>query len=298
MGLVGQVFPGLTGRAGELDVVSGPPTIYAGWGLGGKIALSCSGTISDGIQSIQYEGKLQYRTAGFWLGAALPMALTESLGIRAEGWYFFPSVHTLNLESIFVLPPVSGRVSGDLDIWPNWWAVDLAIYRRMLPGFTLMAGGRHDSVYGVVGPGALGPVLGPDIPELQMQLNSFSPYVGFSETIGSGSQMLRITAKGFPTVVVTDPRAGAHGYFVELMAEYRYTSSPDTLIGIFVKADVMRASFTKKDSVPDVLKVFNRGLGFFIPAGSSLDAGTSAQWEDVVLGASASFKFSSDLLGL
>ncbi|MEW6530968.1 MAG: hypothetical protein AB1473_09045 [Thermodesulfobacteriota bacterium] len=357
-GLFDRPGQGWTSPENSIWGMIGAPTFHASWAFLGSITASASA--SAGVsQSFgagnpaaigvfgnfgiggNGEAKLRTDTRGLWLGATIPVRLSNALAVSARGEYFFPSSRRITASlnggsvgqatsTLFILAAPVGTVTAagtgqgelelDASVEKRWVVLDGELaYAGLLGGTSLLAGVRYDHLDTTIGPevgsgsaagsltiatafgggsltiagAAAGSVSIPAAASVVTELHTLSPYLGIRTSIGGPSAVLTLEVKGFPTVFFTQ---GArfnlkreNGYFGEFKAEYSGPLARNLLVSLFVKGDVLHASFT---DLTDFTNLFTIG-GVGLPAPFSLgspnvatDVATSIHWNQLSLGGS------------
>ena len=102
--VMGEPAPGWARPSTSIWGMIGPPTLHLSWAVAGSITANATaaGNLSQSFSNGLYsstnvdmnaagEGKLRFDAQGLWLGATIPVRLTNALTLRARGEYFFPS---------------------------------------------------------------------------------------------------------------------------------------------------------------------------------------------------------------
>ncbi|MGO8821373.1 MAG: hypothetical protein ACLQO6_09145, partial [Desulfomonilaceae bacterium] len=152
-------MPSLFGGSGNCGGgAKGPafvPELYVGWGIPQNRNTSVSLTAQgSGIGTIR-DINLNLSTDGLWLGAALPVGLSENLSFVATGWYLVPGYSSLNSDEYYNASLI-GAAAAPLQLgnnWgakPSWWFVDGAFaYTFGGPGCGGIAGGGFSLLLGL-----------------------------------------------------------------------------------------------------------------------------------------------------
>jgi hypothetical protein len=210
------------------------------------------------------QARLRFEATGLWLGASLPYRFGNGLSLRARAEYFFPfrdrifasgsgnSIQSTLYTDIFendgeIYQDFSSNQSSnaialDVDSTTRWFFVDLEAAYEVSGMLWLTGGLRYDrlQVETATKRGF----------SLIAELNSVVPYVGLKTRVGSGGSQVTAEVKGFP--VLFFPPTGLHnqtGYFGEFMFEYRNTFSPDWLLSVFFRGDLLHASFRDPNAI-------------------------------------------------
>jgi hypothetical protein len=314
----------------------GAPEFFVSWAALGKITAKASvaGILHQSLivdfgggdfDLIQFartgsgEGELAFDARGLWLGASIPVHLTNALTLRARGGYFVPSHDAIWASGNFagstlrVTTNFSGGVpfdsSSELDTGQGLVRLDASAKTRWfyveadasyavagLAGTSILAGVRYDRLASNISrpssSNAPPPKFIPASASVTAELNSLTPYVGIGATVGGPLGGVTVHVKGFPAVVFTN--AGykrQNGYFGEFRAEYFTGPLISNLSGsLFVRGDVIHATFTE---LKDFTSLFTpNGV---IPEGlpprvqndaSSGEAATSIHWNQLEIGGS------------
>ena len=312
----------------------GTPTLHASWAAAGSITASAtaagnlSQSFSNGIYSSTNvdmnaagEGKLRFDAQGLWLGATIPVRLTNGLTLRVRGEYFFPSrdriwataggnnvVTTRFFFGGIPDPSTTDDRPGHLEFGAStktrWFFVDaeLAYSEAVLGSTSILAGVRYDRLVSTIGPGVSGDVEPPgplsvNIPgsaSVTAELNSVSPYVGIRTSMGGTIERIIFELKGFPCVVFTQARyKKQNGYFGEFKAEYYLPLAGNLSASFFVRGDVIHATFTDLTSFTSLFS-----LESAISPGSTSSSGnrnaevsTSIHWKQLAIGGSVNLMF-------
>ncbi len=261
---------------------------------------------------------LEWKTNGVWLGASLPLSLTDRFGIALDGWTFWPGSKTVDLGLNGVLevgiPPTIPILAGTADIQfdvrrVNWYELDLRAEYQCLRNFWLLGGVRYDFLDAVV----LGPVYGsatgytlPPLPpfqalisgaspfstEIDFDLSSLFPYVGVKTMVWTANTRLALVAKGSPVPLRLGRDAPIKAYFGELCLDYSVVPFHDVTLGFFAKYDTQRAVLK---GLRNVLEVYTSGLEKLsaVPApGVGFDQDATVQWNQLTFGGSFTLDFS------
>jgi hypothetical protein len=318
----------------------GTPTFHVSWAALGSITAraTASGSLSqsffrsiapgfslteDNVIAGNGDGKLEFDARGLWLGASIPVRLTDSLTWTTRGEYFVPfrgriwaSANGTNSgffqDTIIVMgvpisfPPISttspGAVELDASVRTTWFFVDAEIaYSELLEGISVLAGVRYDRLLSTIGP--VVPPSNITIPvssSVTAELNSVCPYFGIRTSVGGPSGAVTFEIKGLPTVVFTNARYKAqNGYFGEFKGEYYGSLASNLSMSVFVKGDIIHATFTE---LTDFTRLFSiEGaipFGPDVPSGfslasqnSSAEVATSVHWSQLSFGGSFVFSF-------
>jgi hypothetical protein len=306
--------------------VIGRPILHADWAAG---SIKASATMSGGLNgtvltapsvsnfgaSVGGEGRLEFDATGLWLGATLPVRLSNSLTLRATGEYFFPFRDKIRASAggsfSYSGPggdyPGTGLLEADAPTSTRRFFVDAELaYSGAIPGpAAILAGVRYDRL---VSAGTLGwtgnftlagmSVPGPFLPSsTTVELNSVTPYLGIRTWTGGPFGAVTFEIKGFPgPVFSTNGRyKGQKGYFGEFKAEYycplaRYLSG-----SIFIRGDVIHASFEESTSVISLSPPLTAAIPA-VPAGTTVDnsdaaVATSVDWKQLSVGGSLFLSF-------
>ncbi|MGC8604620.1 MAG: hypothetical protein ACP5VS_13180, partial [Desulfomonilaceae bacterium] len=248
---------GITGLPSLPSCLSGnqipgfAPEIYFGWGIpqirNMTVALTANSFGADNIQNIN----LNLPLGGFWIGASLPVALTDHLAIVADGWYlasdyvnlttntntseanFVVGYQNTNMGSNGYIPPLFGT---NWQAKPYWWFVDGALAYGS-SAFSMLAGCRFDyTSLAVTNPSVymLNSSYFSNEDEADMVSRAVMPYIGFQSAYRDTVQNLSFRLLGLPTVLGSShigvtTNAGRfqygdtdyrRGYFYEAFAEY------------------------------------------------------------------------------
>lgn len=225
--------------------------------------------------------RLEWKTKGIWLGAAIPLHVSERLGVVLEGWAFRSSnrkaTMEVNADVGVVEPGVAGTSTGDatLDLdfdvrRSNWYSLDFRAERECYRNLWILAGVRYDYLEGVLkGPGFLNGVAwvseaggstgtyGVGIPlntRLDVNLNSIFPYAGLKSTVGGAKSGVALVLKGSPVALQLGREAPYKAYFGELVVDYRSVvgGNDDITINLFAKFDVAHGIFKRFSDIEGV----------------------------------------------
>jgi hypothetical protein len=258
----------------------GEVSLHMGWAFAGHInvpvegwaeALRLSGYVEQGDTYFAQDhhraygqATLRFKAKGLWLGASLPYRFGNGLSLRARAEYFFPfrdrisasgagnaansTVYTTFYagggSSQYVESGPSGAAaSRDVDSTTRWFFVDLEAAYEVSDMLWITGGLRYDRLQVETGPLVAGV-------SLSAELNSVVPFVGLKTGVGSGGSRVTAEVKGFP--VLFFPTTGLHnqkGYFGEFMFEYRNTFSPDWSLSVFLRGNLLHASFRDRSAI-------------------------------------------------
>ncbi len=329
--LAGESGPGWARPETSFWGLIGTPTLHASWAAVGSITASAtaSGTLN---QSFAYgsssvvnvdmnaagEGKLKFDARGLWLGATIPVRLTNALTLRTRGEYFFPSRdriwasangnNTVTRTFSFggtVSDDRPGNLELDASTRTRWFFVDaeLTYSEAVLGGTSILVGLRYDRLVSTIGPGASGNVVpaGPRsviIPasaSVTAELNSVSPYVGIRTSMGGPTGGVIFEMKGFPRVVFTQARyKKQNGYFGEFKAEYYLPLASNLAASFFVRGDVIHATFTDLTTFTSLFSlesVVPPGSTPSPPGSQDAEVATSIHWQQLSVGGSVNLMF-------
>lgn len=332
-----QVLPsGSSVREPSLDWVQpemsiwgliGRPVLHVSWAAVGSIKAKAS--LSGGLRGtvptmasvsnfnafVGGEGELEFDARGLWLGATVPVRLSNSLTLRATGEYFFPvrDMFRASAAGDFSYSGPGGPYTGegllesDASSSTRRFFVDAEFaYSGALPGrASILAGVRYDRLLsagtlGSTGDFTLGggSVASPFLPSrTTVELNSVTPYLGIRTWAGGPFGGVTFEIKGFPAAVFSanGNYKGQRGYFGEFKAEYYFPLSSNFSGSFFIKGDVIHASFTELTSVislsPPLTNVFPP-----IPVGTTVnnsdaEVATSVDWKQLSVGGSLTLIF-------
>jgi len=258
-------MPSLFGGSGNCGGggAKGPafvPELYVGWGIPQNRNTSVSLTAQGlGVGTVK-DIKLNLSTDGLWLGAALPVGLTENLSFVATGWYLVPGYSTLNSNEFYAPLRTNYLLGNQWGAKPSWWFVDGAFaYTFGGPGcggiagggFSLLLGVRYDYyTVGITSPdnidylfdnGDAGDVISRGV----------IPFVGFQVSYKDTVQNLSVRLIGIPTIVASsyvgltttggnrfeynDITYNKGGQFYEIFGEYTRKFFGASQAGIFAR---------------------------------------------------------------
>ncbi len=310
----------------------GEVSLHVGWAFAGHIkvpvegwaeALRLSGYVENGdtnfaqdYHSAYGQAALRFEATGLWLGASLPYGFGNGISLRARAEYFFPfrdrifasgagssansTVYTTffagggSSQDVEFGRPTGASSSQDLHSTTKWFFVDLEAAYEVSDMLWITGGLRYDRLQVESGP------LVMDV-SLSAELNSVVPFVGLKTGVGSGGSRVTAEIKGFPTLFF--PTTGLHdqkGYFGEFMFEYRNTFSPDWSLSVFLRGDLLHASFQDRSAI---LGIFS--LAGLVGGAGRLDPGYSLisqsvqegnwsfgfDWQQLTVGASLTAVF-------
>ncbi len=204
-----------------------------------NISIYLDRTDSVGPLGAQGEGRVEWSTRGNWIGLSQPLRITDRFRIALKGLYFIPAENSIQVEADGrVTRFISGSVTGQAEVVNQWFMAELEAAHQWSDSLTLLAGVRYDYLSATsadllkILP--LDPRIVLPIPPQRIDAvaNSVFPYVGIQHTIGLQGD-ISITAKGFPSVIISPPRTTASGYFAELQLDY----SPGLVHNILGHAD-------------------------------------------------------------
>jgi hypothetical protein len=236
------------------------PALYVGWGIPQTRNTSVSLTAqSNGAANVR-DINLNLPTSGLWLGAALPVGLTENLSFVATGWYLVPGYSNLNSNEFYGTTPTYNLLGNTWGAKPYWWFADGAFaYTFGGPGcggisgggFSLLLGIRYDyysvgitspsNTFNLFDSGDAGDVTS----------RAVIPFVGFQVSYKDTVQNLTARIIGIPTIVGSSyvglTTTGANrfeynditynkgGQFYEIFGEYTRQFFGASQAGIFAR---------------------------------------------------------------
>ncbi len=202
-------MPSMFGGSGKCGDAASPgiaPAFYVGWGIpqdrNTSVSLTAQNLGATNVRSID----IKFPTNGLWLGAALPVSLTESsqcggsssLSFVATGWYLFGGDTTADSWDNCNLAPILQ----DANNWSakhNWWFVDGALAYGWT-GFAALVGLRYDNyTASLTSPNTLGLFNGQH--EASFLSSAWIPFIGFQSAYTDTIQSLKIRMLGIPTIV-------------------------------------------------------------------------------------------------
>jgi hypothetical protein len=281
-------------------------------------------TTEDRVQSGNGDGKLEFDARGLWLGATLPVRLTDSVTWSTRAEYFVPFRNRIwasasgtksssTTDTLFVggvpvatFGPFSSTTPGDVEldasVRTTWFFIDAEIaYSGLLEGTSILAGVRYDRLLSSIGPTVLPRNITIPVPaSVTAELNSVCPYLGLRTSLGGPFRGVTFEIKGLPTVIFTNARYTAqNGYFGEFKGEYYGSLANNLSMSLFVKGDIIHASFTE---LTDFTRLFtvegDVPFGPGGPSGSSVisqnssgEVSTSVHWSQLAFGGSFVLSF-------
>ncbi len=261
------------------------------------------------------EGKLEFDARGLWLGITVPVRFSNSLTLRATGEYFVPFRDRIRADAAgnFSYSGPAGTFTGAGLLESNAssstrrFFVDAELaYSGALPGrASILAGVRYDRLVSAAtlessGNFSIGgmSVPSPSLPlRTTVELNSVTPYLGIRTRTGGQFGGVTFEIKGFPSVVFsTNGRYKVpNGYFGEFKAEYSAGLARDLGASLFVKGDVIHASFRELTSVISLAPPLTTATSP-IPASTTVnntdaEVATSIDWKQLSVGGSLVLSF-------
>lgn len=247
------------------------PEIYLGWGIpqerNTSVSLTADNQGAANIQNIN----LNLPTGGLWIGASLPISLSENLSLVADGWYLSSGYDNLNTntnttqtnlivnnggtnQTLGLLPQVLGV---DWAAKPYWWFIDGA-FAYGKPSFSVLAGVRYDYYsVAVTNPSNFGNyVLFSNQDEADVTSRAVIPFIGFQTAFRSSDQNLLVRFLGIPTILgntnvgVTTTvgrfefdniNYNKGGYFYEIFGEYTRRLFGASQAGVFARYNTASA---------------------------------------------------------
>jgi hypothetical protein len=305
----------------------GRPTLHVSWAAVGSIKAraTASGGVSGSVltapsvtnfgATASGEGKLEFDARGLWLGATVPVRLSNSLTLRATGEYFFPFRDKIwaSAAGNFSYSGPGGAYTGtgllesDASSSTRRFFVDAELaYSGALPGRgSILAGVRYDRLVsdGTVGSSGNFTVGGRSVPSpflpsrTTVELNSVTPYLGIRTWTGGPFRGLTFEIKGFPAVVFSanGRYKRQRGYFGEFKADYHFPLASNLSGSFFMRGDVIHASFKELTSVIGLAPPLTTAIPP-IPASTTVnnqdgEVATSVDWKQLALGGSLVLSF-------
>lgn len=249
-------MPSMFGGSGKCGDAASPgiaPAFYVGWGIpqdrNTSVSLTAQHLGAANVRSVD----IKFPTNGLWLGAALPVSLTESsqcggsssLSFVATGWYLFGGDNYANSRDDYAIPAAQ-----DLNSWSvkhNWWFVDGALAYGWT-GFAALVGLRYDNyTASLTSPNNWGLFNGQQ--EASFLSSAWIPFIGFQSAYTDAIQSLKIRALGIPTIlgygyVGLTTTAGrfeynnpnyTSGHFFEVFGEYTRKFFGASQAGVFLR---------------------------------------------------------------
>jgi hypothetical protein len=286
----------------QVDPALHSPRLFAAWSPNAS-SIKLAATASDylgAFDNVYGEGTLEWSTNGLWLGLSLPMQVNERLSVDLQGWYFFPGNEHIEVSGrasgLYHNNPQSIDVGGNLDIKTTWFAIDLEGCCRASAQFAVLAGVRYDYLQGTIT--GVGPIetlalnqLPGLRPQLDVNLNSIFPYLGFRSSLPIFLGSLTLSIKGFPRAISVGDVHPKSGYFAEAFFSYDLLPSRDLSLSFIAKADAAHASF---DDSSQAASIFNQGP--YAPQNRILEQSLSVTWQQYYIGGVATLNFAFPLL--
>ena len=257
-------MPSMFGGSSKCGDAASPaiaPAFYVGWGIpqdrNTSVSLTAQNLGAANVRSVD----IKFPTNGLWLGAALPVSLTESsqcggsssLSFVATGWYLFGGDTHSDTWDNYAIPAAQ-----DLNYWSakhNWWFVDGALAYGWT-GFAALVGLRYDNyTASLTSPNNLGLFAGQE--EASFLSSAWIPFIGFQSAYTDAIQSLKIRILGIPTIVgysyVGLTAAGGNrfeynnpnytaGHFFEVFGEYTRKFFGSSQAGAFLRWNTARAT--------------------------------------------------------
>lgn len=305
----------------------GRPTLHVSWVAVGSI--KARATMSGGLRvsvltlplvtnfsvTVSGEGELKFDARGLWLGATVPLRLSNSLTLRATGEYFVPfrdRIRAAAAGNISYSGPggtftAPGLLESDTSSSTRRFFVDAELaYSGALPGrASILAGVRYDRLVSaatlqwsrnfLIGGMSL---PSPFLPSRTIvELNSVTPYLGIRTWIGGPFGGVTFEIKGFPSVVFsTNGRyKKQNGYFGEFKAEYSAGLARNLGASLFVKGDVIHASFNELTGVISLAPPLTTTIPpipvSIIVNNTDAEVATSIDWKQLSVGGSLVLSF-------
>lgn len=327
-GIVGpQPSPGWAQPENSIWGLIGWPTLQVSWAAVGSIKARATalGSISGSVlttpsvtnfsAAANGEGKLEFDARGLWLGATVPVRLSNSLTLSATGEYFFPfrdriwasAAGDFSYSASGATYTGTGLLESDASSSTRRFFVDAEFaYSGALRGrASILAGLRYDRL---VSSGTLGSsgnftvggrsVASPFLPSrTTVELNSLTPYLGIRTWTGGPFRRLTFEIKGFPAVVFsTNGRyKKQRGYFGEFKAGYHFPLASNLSWSFFLRGDVIHASFKELTSIIGLSPPLTTAIPP-IPASTTVnnqdgEVTTSVDWKQLTLGGSFVLSF-------
>lgn len=252
-GLLGAGLPGLpslggfmggSGGCGDKAAGFAGPTLYVGWGASDPKTSFGAGAENLGVLGFT-EINHKYRDSGIWLGASVPIGLSEYFSILASGWYLIPAGNENTEENYGGPQTILGRRTWSTST--QWWYVDgLVALSCRQSGAALLAGLRYDyyttkfsdptTVFG-----------GSAADEGDVTSEGWIPLLGVQYSLNSGATSLLARFVGIPALVgnvkyhetiLGTNRLEATGnwngaYFWEFFTEYDRKFNQNGAVGVF-----------------------------------------------------------------
>jgi len=219
----------------------------------------------------------------------------------------------------------TGQSHVDLDtaVKTRWWVLDAeAEYSSFGGGTGFLAGVRYDRLETTISPGtgsasaggsvtiaafggggvtiagSASDVGAPTAASVIAELDTVTPYLGIRTSTGGPFRALTCEVKGFPTVFFAETRLRlkrVNGYFGEFKAEHSGSLASNLSASVFVKGDVLHATFAH---LTDFTNLFTIG-GFGLPAGpffrsqstATSQVSPSVHWSQLSVGGSVVLSF-------
>jgi hypothetical protein len=260
-----------------------------------NISIYLDRTDSVGPLGARGEGRVEWSTRGNWIGLSQPLRITDRFRIALKGLYFIPAENSIQVEADGrVTRFISGSVTGQAEVVNQWFIVELEAAHQWSDSLTLLGGIRYDYLSATsadllkILP--LDPRIVLPIPPQRIDAvaNSVFPYVGIRHTIGLHGD-ISITAKGFPSVIISPPRTSASGYFAEL--ELDYSPAPvQNILGhadasVFARMNLVHAVFREVD----VLELLH--IDPLPPLIHSESEVVGVHWQGLMAGLNVTFRF-------
>ncbi|MFH0960468.1 MAG: hypothetical protein V1897_17400 [Pseudomonadota bacterium] len=258
-------MPSMFGGSGKCGDAASPgiaPAFYVGWGIpqerNTSVSLTAQHLGASNVRSVD----IKFPTNGLWLGAALPISLTESsqcggsasLSFVATGWYLFGGDGNADSWDDYTIPGLAGY-SNDWSAKHNWWFVDGALAYGW-SGFAALVGLRYDNyTASFTSPNNFGLFTGRE--GTNFLSSAWIPFIGFQSAYTDSNQSLKVRMLGIPTIVgysyvgltvtgaqrfeYNNPNYTA-GHFFEVFGEYTRKFFGASQAGVFLRWNSARAT--------------------------------------------------------
>jgi hypothetical protein len=241
------------------------PAVYFGWGIpqdrNTSVSLTAQNNGAGNVRTVD----IKLATGGFWLGAALPVSLTDNLAFVATGWYLFPGDSNANSSENFLNQQLEQNIllGNNWGAKPNWWFVDGA-FSYGWQGFSVLLGLRYDYyTVSITGPSNVDGLFD-NQDQGDVISRGWIPFIGFQSAYTDTVQSIKVRMLGIPTIVgssyvglsfVGNNRfayndvAYTGGHFYEVFGEYTRKFFGSSQAGVFARWNTARATSSDTGSL-------------------------------------------------
>lgn len=253
-GLFGGDWSGLSAALMGGSYQCGPkltgPVFYVGYTYDPGNSTAFSADTRDGGLGSLYNLTQQYGMRGVWLGLSQTVAITDSFGVIASGWYLVPGGIPDSQEP-YNYSNVQSRLWSSLKA--EWWYADALGALGSLNGFALLGGFRYDR-FSTKFSSPIHASVGLPSDRADVTSTGYIPLVGAQVAHVGANYNLLLRVIGCPSLIGTvkysESVSGTSNFdasgnykgsnFIEIFAEYGYRVNERSSMGLFARFNSTR----------------------------------------------------------